>query len=293
VPRTHSVSGPGGRSIHVAEAGDPGGFPVLFHHGTPGGGEPLAPSFVEAATARGVRLLGYDRPGYGGSSPQPGRRVVDAAADVAAIAAALNIDRLATWGESGGAPHALACAARLSDVVTAAAALGSPAPFDAEGLDWFAGQAEENVTEHETAVEGEDALRRLLAPARDGMLGVTGAELVSALGSLVSEADAAVLTDEAAEEILTRVRHGLGPAADGWVEDDLAFVQGWGFDLGDIEVPALLWHGQHDNFIPPTHGKWLAERIPGVEPRISDADGHLTLTIRRVPEVLDWLLEHR
>jgi pimeloyl-ACP methyl ester carboxylesterase len=69
--------------------------------------------------ACGLRLIGYDRPGYGGSTPQPGRTVADCAADVRAICAELGIDRLAMWGVSGGGPHLLAWAALLPDLVTA------------------------------------------------------------------------------------------------------------------------------------------------------------------------------
>jgi pimeloyl-ACP methyl ester carboxylesterase len=293
VARTHTVSGPAGRTLHVAEDGDADGFPVLFHHGTPAGAEPFVLDWVEAASERGVRLIAYDRPGYGGSDPDPGRTVADAAADVEAIAGELGIERLATWGESGGGPHTLACAALLTGRITAVASLGSPAPFDADGLDWFAGQAEENVREHETAVEGEDPLRELLGPARDGMLAATGSHLIEELGSLMSDVDAAAVDERRADEILAHAQYGLAPGVDGWVEDDLAFVQSWGFDPAAVKVPALLWHGVHDNFVPSAHGKWLAERIQGVDARISDADGHLSLTIRHVPEVFDWLLGHR
>src|SRR3954471_22673877 len=156
--------------LAVHEAGDPQGFPVLFHHGTPSAGLPYAP---HAALAReqGIRLIGYDRPGYGDSTRARDRRVEACVADVTEIADALALDTFATWGISGGGPHALACAALLPDRVTAAALLASPAPFDADGLDWLKGQAEDNVNEHLTAAQGADELRELLEPARRGMLG--------------------------------------------------------------------------------------------------------------------------
>ena len=95
---------------------------------------------------RGLRLIGYDRPGFAGSSPQPGRTVADTAADVRAICAALGIDRLATWGFSGGGQHALACAALLPDLVTAAAVLAGLAPFGAAGVDWLTGPGQTTPT---------------------------------------------------------------------------------------------------------------------------------------------------
>src|SRR6202046_3829688 len=127
-----------GRTLAVEDSGDPAGRPVLVHNGTPNSRHLYGPNVRDAAE-RGLRLIGYDRPGYGGSSPQPGRTVADCAADVRAICDALGITRLVTWGISGGGPHLLATAALLPDLVVAAASLASLAPFDAGGLDWFAG----------------------------------------------------------------------------------------------------------------------------------------------------------
>ena len=124
-----TVRAPDGRTLAIEEAGDPGGRPVLVHNGTPNSRHLYGPAAADAA-ARGLRLIGYDRPGYGGSTPQPGRTVADCAADVRAICAGLGIDRLAMWGVSGGGPHVLACAALLPDLVTAAASLASLAPAE-------------------------------------------------------------------------------------------------------------------------------------------------------------------
>jgi pimeloyl-ACP methyl ester carboxylesterase len=129
-----TVRTPDGRTLAVEESGDLAGRPVLVHMGTPNSRHLYGPNVRDAAS-RGLRLISYDRPGYGGSSPQPGRTVADCAADVRIICAELGIARLATWGISGGGPHVLACAALLPDLVTAAASLASLAPFDADGLD--------------------------------------------------------------------------------------------------------------------------------------------------------------
>src|SRR6202051_4122253 len=134
----HRIKAPDGRTLAVQEGGDPNGTPVLAHNGTPNSRQLYARHVVDAA-ARGIRLISYDRPGYGESDPQPGRTVASAADDVRTICSALGISRLATWGVSGGGPHVLACAALLPDLVAAAAPLASLAPHPGEGVGLVAG----------------------------------------------------------------------------------------------------------------------------------------------------------
>jgi pimeloyl-ACP methyl ester carboxylesterase len=113
-----------GRALKVLEDGDRLGRPVLVHNGMPNS-RLLFAGDVESARKYGIRLISYDRPGYGGSTRQPGRTVADCAEDVRAIAAALGLDRLAVWGVSGGGPHAIACAALLPDLVACVGVLAS------------------------------------------------------------------------------------------------------------------------------------------------------------------------
>jgi len=279
-----------GRTLTIHETGDPGGAPVLVHHGTPSAGNHFAPH-AEDAAARGIRLLGYDRPGYGGSTSHEGRSVADAADDARAIADALELDRLAVWGISGGGPHALACGALLPDRVAAVASLASVAPIDAEGLDWLAGMGEDNLQEFAATRRGREALEEYLHPAAGQLLAVDAVQLLELFRSLLAPVDKAALNGELAEYFVDSARYAIGGGIDGWRDDDLAFDKPWGFAVEDIRVPVLLWHGAHDLFVPISHGRWLAERIPGVEACLSDEDGHLTLVTRRVPDVHAWLLE--
>lgn len=280
-----------GRTLEAHETGDPSGLPVIFHHGTPSAGIPYEP---HAALAReqGIRLIGYDRPGYGGSTRAKNRRVADCAADVAAIADALGLDRFATWGISGGGPHALACAALCDDRLTAVASLAAVAPYGADGLDWLEGMGEDNHIEFGKVLEGENALRAHCEPVADELFKATSEELVQLLDSLLGPEDRSVLTGRFAEYMLEGDRHGLEHGVDGWIDDDFAFLEAWGFDLGAIDRPVLLLHGDDDRFVPVSHGSWLAARIPGVEARIGPTDGHLTLLERRMREVNAWLLAH-
>jgi pimeloyl-ACP methyl ester carboxylesterase len=283
----HAVRTPDGRTLAVEESGDLAGRPVLIHNGTPNSRRLYGPNVRDAA-ARGLRLISYDRPGYGGSSPQPGRTVADCAADVRAICAALGIDRLAMWGISGGGPHVLACAALLPDLVTAAASLASPAPYGADGLDYFAGMGEANVDDTRLFLTDEAAARVKMDKDREEILATAPEEIAKAIESLLTPTDAAALTGELAVFLSSYEHEGLAPGSQGWWDDN-CIVRPWGFDVSDIAVPVLLLHGRQDMFVPFGHGEWLAAHIPGVTAWLLDDDGHLTLMQNRVPEVHAWL----
>jgi pimeloyl-ACP methyl ester carboxylesterase len=277
-----------GRALAVEEYGDPSGRPVLVHNGTPNS-RFLYQHVVADAATHGLRLIGYDRPGYGGSSPHPGRTVADCATDARAICAALGADRVAMWGISGGGPHVLACAALLPDLVVAAASLASPAPYGAAGLDWYAGMGQLNVDDFRLHFADPAAARQKMAKDREQALAETPEEVAKGLRTLLAPADAAVLTGELAEYLVWSTKQGLAPSDEGWWEDDEAHTAPWGFELAQISVPVLLLHGREDLFVPFGHGEWLAQRIPGVTARLLDHDGHLTLLENRIGEVHDWL----
>ena len=249
-------------------------------------------SWVSDAEQRGVHLLSYDRPGYGGSTAQPGRTVADCTQDVRAIAQAFGIERLAVWGVSGGGPHALACAALLPDLVTAVASLCSPAPYGAEGLDFFAGMGADNADDMRLLLDDPTAAREKCRADREDMLAATPDWIHQGLASLLSPTDAKALTIEVATELLAAFQSGLDPGDEGWWEDNLAEIEPWGFNLADIRIPVQVWHGAQDRFVPFQHGQWLAAHIPGVDAHLTDIDGHITVSVNRVPAVHDWLLQH-
>jgi pimeloyl-ACP methyl ester carboxylesterase len=285
-----SIATKDGRTLTVHEGGDPAGFPVLFISGTPGSSTLEGPH-VRDAEERGLRLFSYARPGYAESTRRKGRSVADCAADIAAVCDALGIERLCVWGISGGGPHALAVAALLPDRVAAAASLASPAPYGAEGLDWFDGMGEQNIEEFAVISEGEEAHRASLERQREDLFAATPDQLVELWQTLLGPADREVATGEFAASLLEHMRAGLEHGVDGWLDDDRAFANPWGFDVASIRTPVLLWHGEQDKFVPFAHGVWLTERIPDVDARLSTEDGHLTLFQRRIPEVHAWLLE--
>ena len=263
---------------------------MLVHNGMPNS-RLLFALDVRSARRLGVRLISYDRPGYGGSTRQAGRTVADCTEDVRAIAGALGIDRLGVWGISGGGPHAIACAALLPDLVAGVGVLASVAPWGAEGLDYFAGTGEFNVAQVSLMLEDPSAARVKCEENRVVMLAQTLPGLMEFLRSLLAPVDAAALSGELGQYLIDVTHSGMAMSSDGWWDDGLAVLGPWGFEFGSISTPVLLLHGRHDRFVPFAHGEWLARAIPGVEARLTDDDGHLTLTTRHLDDVHAWLLD--
>jgi pimeloyl-ACP methyl ester carboxylesterase len=287
----HTIRTADGRVLRVEIAGDPRGRPIVTHHGTPGSGHPYGPHVADAAE-RGICLIGYDRPGYGGSTAQPGRTVADCATDVSAIANALGFDRIGVWGLSGGGPHALACAALLPDLVVGVVSLASPAPYDAPGLDYFGAMGQDNVDDIQLTLTDEARAREKAVEDRRQMLARSVDDMVDTSSTMLSPVDAAANSRELAQFLHDGFHDGLAPGVEGWWDDSVAHLRPWGFEVESIAIPVQLWHGRHDRFVPFHHGEWLAARIPGVEAHLTDEDGHLTLIQRRIPEAHAWLLEH-
>jgi pimeloyl-ACP methyl ester carboxylesterase len=283
------VDGPGGRPLDVRVSGPEGAPVVLLHHGTPGAPLPM-PAQLELGAERGLRHVCYARPGCSGSARAEGRRVADCAADAAAVLDAVGADDCMTVGWSGGGPHALACAALLGDRVRAAATLAGVAPSDGEDLDWTAGMGQENIEEFGAARAGENALRPYLEGQLVALQTITGPQVADALGDLIDEADRRVLHGGAAEALAAMFRDALARGVDGWLDDDLAFVRPWGFELAAIAVPVTVWQGGQDRMVPAAHGPWLAARIPGAQARFDDAHGHVSLVTDDYGAVLDDLL---
>jgi pimeloyl-ACP methyl ester carboxylesterase len=277
-----------GRTLHIHDEGNPDGAVVVMHHGTPGSGH-FYPPHVELARERGLRLISYDRAGYGGSTANPGRNVAAVADDIADVLDELGVERYASIGGSGGGPHTLALGALLADRCVGTCAIASPTPWEAEGIDWTAGQGEQNQQEWAAALAGPEALVAYLEPMAKEMVEATPEALRDVMDTLLPPVDREVLTGELARHTHISMTEAVALGVAGWRDDDLAFTRPWGFELAEIRVPVLLWQGVQDLMVPVAHGRWLAERIPGVEAHISDEDGHLSIVEGRLPEIFDWL----
>jgi pimeloyl-ACP methyl ester carboxylesterase len=281
------VSTPDGRTLEVLTGGDPDGFPLLFHGGSPSAAVRYEP-FDRAVREAGLRSITYSRPGYGDSTahPRPEPRMVDDVADSLVVLDALGVDRFVTAGWSGGGPRALGCAALLSDRCLAAASIAGVGPHDGEGLDWKGGMAEENVVEYTAAEAGRDAYAAFVEGEFLPVLLADADDLAESLGGLLPPADKAAM-DREFTEWLTKTFHRAGAQRIvGVLDDGQAAVRPWGFDVGAITVPVLIYQGRQDAMVPFAHGEWLAAHVPGAEVHLTEEDGHLTPMINGLPGIL-------
>ena len=281
---------PGDRVLDVEVTGPEQGFAFVMQHGTPGSRVRFR-AIEGAVHRRGLRMITYSRPGYGGSTRVAGRRVADVAEDLADVLDHLGIERCVTLGWSGGGPHALAAAALLPGRVAAATAVASIVPYGADGVDFLAGMGEDNIEEFGAALAGEATLAPALAEAAASMTAGGAADLIEAMSGLLPEVDRAALDGEGGEDFAAQLAEALRSGVDGWVDDDLAFVTPWGFDVEEIKVPTFLWQGEEDLMVPFAHGRWLADRVPGAVAHLLPGEGHLSVFTARIDEVLDELLE--
>ncbi|GAA2011523.1 alpha/beta hydrolase [Nakamurella flavida] len=266
----------GGRLVCHLVPPDPDGpttgLTVVWHHGSPQTGAPLEP-VVQAARARGIRLVSYGRPSYGGSTPRPGRDVASAASDVGHIADSLGLGRFAVMGASGGGPHALACAALLPGRITGVVTLAGLCPPQAL-RDWTAGMV---------------APGGLVAAAQGRSARSTFAETDEFDEASFVDADYAALAGPWAE-----LGRDVGLAdqdgPDGLIDDDVAFAAPWGFDLRDVRAPVLVVQGERDRVVPASHARALVDGCPDAQLWLRPADGHISV-LAAVPVTLDWLLD--
>ena len=262
------------------------GVPVISHNGSPST-RWKRPNIVSAIERAGVRMLVHDRPGYGGSTRQPGRRMADAAEDARRLADALGWHRFAVHGHSGGGPYSLACAALLPERVTRCAVGAGLAPSHADGVDFFGRLDPRRGTTFRLALDGEDALRRYLSEASAGIMATIaagGPEMLPEPGEPASPRPARAIDDPAA---MARLRATFADSLDGWIDDQFAAIQPWGFDPAEITTPVAIWHGTHDTRMPRAHSDWLAAAIPTA--RRFDYDGWHVPNDDIFVQILTWL----
>lgn len=151
-----------------------------------------------------------------------------------------------------------------------------------------------DVDEYGAALEGEEQLQKFCQAERSGIMAADPEGLTKALATLLPEVDRkAVLEDEnTGDDIVKSIHEALRVSCDGWVDDDLAFINPWGFELGEIKVPVFLYQGSEDMMVPLAHGEWLAAHLPKdkVKAHLLKKEGHISILGGYMNEMLDNLL---
>ncbi|MEY9878183.1 pimeloyl-ACP methyl ester carboxylesterase [Streptacidiphilus sp. MAP12-33] len=284
--RTHVMETLHGEVV-VEDAGPQDGLGVIVHPGSPGSRLLFGPG-ARMAGGFGLRLVSFDRPGYGPRAAAPERRVVDTAVETGVIADRLGLERFAVWGFSGGGPYALACAATMPERVVAACVFASPAPYAPEEFDYAQGWSAAGRQEFERYFTDRKTARanwRLDAEAFLARCSDTEGWL-ERWGDLAEQDDAH--SREVAEYLAADVRESLRNGDQGYWDDWVSLIEPWGVDLADIRVPVRLWHGVGDRNMPVGHGRQLAKLVPGIEACFPDED-HTTIEDDHRREAYEWL----
>lgn len=275
-----------GRTLDLLDNHHKSDSAVLFHHGTPGNSTSWR-EWIEELSGGQMRAIAASRPGYGQSDRHQGRKVVDVVDDLSQVLDQCEVTKFVSVGWSGGGPHALAMSLdkRCAGVIT----LAGVGQYGQPDLDFLSGMGPENIEEFGVSLKGEGPLRDWMNANAVGMQHVTGAGLREAFGGLIGKADKEVLDGDFAEEMAAGMRRALSHGFDGWIDDDLAFVQEWGFDLGAINIPVLLWQGDDDLMVPHSHSRWLASKIPTAQLNFIPDNGHISLIVKHRDEIVTQL----
>jgi pimeloyl-ACP methyl ester carboxylesterase len=281
---TRSVTMPDRRELVYEEYGDPGGTPVLSFHGGLSSRLDAAPAH-DAALSLGVRIISPDRPGMGRSTFQPGRRLLDWPDDVAALTAALAIDRFAVMGWSCGGPYAAVCAARMGDRVTAVGLLSSAVP-----LDLFGTTKGLSSDDRILLFLIRRAPRLASALLRVSIADATETRLYREIRRTFPAVDRAALDERGSMvDAVAFIKESMRQGTAGCLQDYRVFGDPWGFELGEITAPVHLWEGTEDHTGPPEYRELLLRHLPDAHLSLIPGEGHVSLLQHQARAILAGL----
>src|SRR5262245_8781057 len=275
-----TVTMPDGRTIGVADYGVPGQTAVIWCHGGPGCR--LEPTYSAEAAARvGLRLVGIDRPGYGRSTPQPGRTIGGWVDDALAVADELDLEKFATIGVSTGGAYALAVAAKSPRVI------GTVPCCAVTDMRWSEGKAMLSANARIWGAASRDAACEIA----EEMLGVGGAQVANIAAMPLAATDARLFGEPEWQrywgEMVTQM---VAQGAVGFADDRIADGNGWHtFDVRRVDCPVVVLHGTSDTFAPVAHARYTQRIVPGATLEVRDGLGHFSIMPAIVP-VLGKLL---
>ncbi len=276
-----------GRSLAWAEYGDPAGKPVLYFHGFPG--SRLEPAFAGDELARvGARLIAIDRPGFGRSTFQPGRRLLDWPDDVASFANSLGLDRFACMGVSGGGPYVLACGLKLALRLTRAAVVCGVGPLDTpEGTQ---GMMRMNRLLFGAARYSKTAVRLVTALMARSLRRDPSAALERMTRSLPGPDRAALERPGALENFALSTLESVRPGTRGAGLEAQLYARSWGFRLEDVTAEIELYQGELDVIVAPSMGRYQASTLPHCKAHFYASEGHLSLAFNHMEEIVRSLV---
>ena len=258
---------------------------ILFHHGTPGECTGWQKWFSELA---GIKAVAASRPGYGLSDRRKARTVASDIEDQSQLLEFLGINKFVSIGWSGGGPHAINMTRHPNCV--GAITLAGVGEWGNKDLNFLEGMGPENHEEFGAALNGEADIENWMQKNYPGFANVQGSDLIESFGGLIGDADKRALTPEVAEVDAKSFRRALIKGYFGWLDDDLAFVQSFGFDLSQVTKPVLVWQGDDDFMVPRAHSEWLAKHIPTAKLNFVPGHGHISLGESYRSEIIEQAL---
>jgi pimeloyl-ACP methyl ester carboxylesterase len=285
---SHSITLPDRRVVTYTKFGDLNGQPVMYFHGWPG--SRLEAELVDrAANKAGALIIAVDRPGMGGSDFQRGRRILDWADDVVALADALRVERFAVLGFSGGGPYALACAHAVPERLSAAATVAGVSPLDAPN--GTLGMSKQNRRTFRLARAAPWLLRPMFALMGIGLRRRPD-RVLDHLAAPAPAADRAVLQQsETRRVVIASLREAVRQGARGVAYEGRLFARPWGFRLEDVGSQVFLWQGEEDVNVPLAMGQSLAGSFPRCHATYCPDEGHFSLLVNRLPDILASLVD--
>lgn len=273
-----------GRTLSWCEYGPADGTPVLLFHGTPG--SRLEHDPFERPTR--VRTIVPDRPGFGGSSPLPGRRLVDWPTDVAQLADVLGLDRFHVGGISGGGPYALVCAAMMPERVLGVGSICGVGPLSMPEL--RDGMNEQNRMSDEMARNAPEMLFEFCEGVAAGVAADVEAAFAGGGDAMVPVDRATFELPEVRAMLMASYREAFRQNGRCLAEDLIIHSSPWGFDPSEIAAPVLLVHGALDQNVPLSNAEYLARVIPGAHLEVLPDQGHLSVAIHHSVPLVERLV---
>jgi len=275
-----------GRKLEYLTNGVESDKAILFLHGTPGSALAWNSYLPEV---KGVRAISTSRAGYGLSDRHKGRSVADDLNDQQQILDHFGIKSFVSVGWSGGGPHSLNMTREAR--CKAAFTLAGVGEWGNADLDFLADMGPENHEEFGEALKGEAAIEEWMKANALIYNTIKGSELIEAFGGLIGDADKRALTPEVAEVMATGMRHSNSVSFYGWLDDDLAFVRDFGFDITKIDKPVVLYQVDDDFMVPHAHGYWLEKKIPTAKLNFVPGHGHISLIFEYRNQIIKEALE--